>query len=275
MPNPPPANPPEGDHQLFVKPQGSTKWKNWIWIALGIMIVAFVFWPVMRRLTKPFPEIPFMFVSSLPANCRQVVLVLSPNASSVSAQMWLLDRTTADDDWSRTSGPIPVSLGRNGLAWGDGEHSVPPPSGFPEKQEGDGCSPAGVFQIPFAFGYSPADEARMVRLRYVHVTESLAGVDDVKSKFYNQVVDASTVTKDWESNETMLRPDGLYRWGAFIAHNPRGEFGRGSCIFFHLWNGPGRPTAGCTAMEEKDVIALLSWLDPAKEPRLVQSLENW
>ena len=152
---------------------------------------------------------------------------------------------------------------------------MPVPEGFPLKREGDGCSPAGVFQIPFAFGYAPKNEAEMVRLRYVPVTETLAGVDDVNSKFYNQVVDASAVAKDWESNETMLRPDGLYRWGAFIAHNPRGESGRGSCIFFHLWSGPDRPTAGCTAMTEQHVRSLLSWLDPVKEPLLVQGMENW
>jgi L,D-peptidoglycan transpeptidase YkuD (ErfK/YbiS/YcfS/YnhG family) len=204
----------------------------------------------------------------------QVVLVLSPRAESIPARLWMLERSTARDDWRVASGPIDVTLGRSGLAWGDGEHVASAPTGFPLKQEGDGCSPAGVFRIPYAFGYAPAEDARL-RMPYVHVTETLAGVDDVKSKYYNQVVDASTVTKDWESNETMLRPDGLYRWGAFIGHNPRGESGRGSCIFFHLWSAPGNPTAGCTAMTEENVLALLRWLDPAKEPRLVQGLESW
>jgi L,D-peptidoglycan transpeptidase YkuD (ErfK/YbiS/YcfS/YnhG family) len=189
--------------------------------------------------------------------------------------MWLLERGSSDDEWRAVAGPISVSLGRSGLAWGEGEHAMALPSGFPIKHEGDGCSPAGVFRIPFAFGYAAASEAGTVKIPYVPVTETLSGVDDVNSKFYNQVVDAATVTKDWESNETMLRPDGLYRWGAFIAHNPRSESGRGSCIFFHLWSGPGRPTAGCTAMEETDIVALLSWLDPVKEPRLVQGLESW
>jgi L,D-peptidoglycan transpeptidase YkuD (ErfK/YbiS/YcfS/YnhG family) len=174
------------------------------------------------------------------------------------------------------AGPIDVSLGRNGLARGEGEHYVEAiPSDFRIKQEGDGCSPAGVFRIPFAFGYGNRDAAGAVRLPYVHVTDQLVGVDDVKSKFYNQVIDASTVVPDWESRETMLRPDGLYRWGAFIAHNPQIRSGGGSCIFFHLWSGPGRPTAGCTAMAETDVVRLLAWLDPAMEPRLVQGLSGW
>jgi L,D-peptidoglycan transpeptidase YkuD (ErfK/YbiS/YcfS/YnhG family) len=250
------------------------KWKRRIRIGFALIIIAAVVWESVPRLFKSVPHIPASLESALPENCRQVVLVLSPEAKSVPARMWMLERSTAKDDWSVAAGPISVNLGRNGLAWGDGEHTTPAPPGFPIKQEGDGCSPAGVFRIPYAFGYAPSEAARL-RLPYVHVTENIAGVDDVKSKYYNQVVDASTVAKDWESNETMLRPDGLYRWGAFIAHNPRGEAGRGSCIFFHLWSGPGLPTSGCTAMIEENVVALLAWLDPAKEPRLVQGLESW
>jgi L,D-peptidoglycan transpeptidase YkuD (ErfK/YbiS/YcfS/YnhG family) len=277
MPDAPLENPPDNHSEPEARGprQKKVPWKRSIRIAFALIIVAVVIWEYLPRMLKPIPDIPDLLAPAVPTNCRQVVLVLSPNAESIPARMWMLERTTADDDWSTAAGPIPVSLGRSGLGWGEGEHTMPPPAGFRIKHEGDGCSPAGVFRIPFAFGYAPASEAMKVRLPYIPVTETLAGVDDVNSKYYNQVVDSSTVTKDWESNETMLRPDGLYRWGAFIAHNPRGEPGRGSCIFFHLWNGPGRPTAGCTALAEEDVVKLLSWLDPVKEPRLVQGLESW
>jgi L,D-peptidoglycan transpeptidase YkuD (ErfK/YbiS/YcfS/YnhG family) len=277
MPNPPPANPPEynGEPAPLAHRPVKMPWKRRIRIAFALIIVLVVSWEYVPRLFKPIPHIPELLAPAVPANCRQVVLVLSSETRSIPAKMWMLERTTADDRWSTAAGPIPVNLGRNGLAWGDGEHTIAAPAGFPIKQEGDGCSPAGVFRIPFAFGYAPANEAVKVHLPYVPVTETLAGVDDVNSKFYNQVVDASTVTKDWHSNETMLRSDGLYQWGAFVAHNPRCEPGRGSCIFFHLWSGPGQPTAGCTAMTEENVVKLLSWLDPAKEPRLVQGLEEW
>lgn len=45
--------------------------------------------------------------------------------------------------------------------------------------------------------------------------------------------------------------------------------GAGSCIFLHVWK-PGQPTAGCTAMAQPDLEALLLWLDPARQPLLVQ-----
>lgn len=276
MPNTPSANPPDDQNESdeFAIRTAKVPWKRRVRIAFALIIIAAVVWDVARRMLVPTPHIPELLAPAVPAACRQVVLVLSSHAQSIPARLWMLERESQESEWRAAVGPIPVTLGSSGLAWGEGEHTMPAPPGFPIKREGDGCSPAGVFRIPFAFGYAPSDGG-IVRLPYVPVGETLAGVDDVNSKFYNQVVDASTVTKDWASNETMLRPDGLYRWGAFIAHNPRCEPGRGSCIFFHLWRGPGQPTAGCTAMEEKDVVTLLKWLDPAREPWLVQGLETW
>jgi hypothetical protein len=277
MPNAPSANAPENDGEPDFQPNRPAKmsWKRRIRIGFALIIVVVVIWDFGIRLFKPTPHIPDLLAPALPANCRQVVLVLSRSADSIPARMWMLERGKPDDDWSTAAGPIPVNLGRSGLGWGEGEQRMPPPAGFPIKHEGDGRSPAGVFRIPFAFGYAPANEAAKVRLPYIQVTETLAGVDDVNSKYYNQVIDASTVTKDWVSDETMLRSDGLYQWGAFIANNPSCKPGRGSCIFFHLWSGPGQPTAGCTAMTEENVVKLLSWLDPIREPRLVQGLESW
>jgi L,D-peptidoglycan transpeptidase YkuD (ErfK/YbiS/YcfS/YnhG family) len=172
-------------------------------------------------------------------------------------------------------GPLDVTLGRKGLAWGQGEHRSNAPPGFPLKREGDGCSPAGVFRIPFAFGLVNEAEAARLRLPYLKLTQDIIGVDDPNSRFYNQVVNATEVRRDWESNEAMSRHTKLYRWGAFIDQNPGRIPGGGSCIFLHLWPGPGRSTAGCTAMAERDLKEVLEWLDPAKEPRLVQTLTAW
>jgi D-alanyl-D-alanine dipeptidase len=46
--------------------------------------------------------------------------------------------------------------------------------------------------------------------------------------------------------------------------------GRGSCIFLHIWAGPSKGTAGCTAMPQPRLETLLRWLDAKKRPLLVQ-----
>jgi L,D-peptidoglycan transpeptidase YkuD (ErfK/YbiS/YcfS/YnhG family) len=203
--------------------------------------------------------------------------------------MWRLGRTTASEAWAMVGGPERVVVGRHGLAWGSGELTPASPPGpaangqrWRLKREGDGCAPAGVFRLPFAFGRAASLEASWVRLPYQQTSPTLRGVDDPASRYYNQVVDEVRLpdggTKDWTSSEEMLRADGVYDWGVFVGHNhPKpvgGPEARGSCIFLHRWSGPRAGTAGCTAMSPATLHDLLRWLDPAAEPVLVQTVDG-
>ena len=78
----------------------------------------------------------------------------------------------------------------------------------------------------------------------------------------------------------MLRADARYALGAVVAHNAALPLaGCGSCIFLHVWQAPGVPTAGCTAMALADMSAIAGWLDGAATPVLVQlpqaEYERW
>lgn len=137
------------------------------------------------------------------------------------------------------------------------------------KKEGDKKSPAGIFRFGQAFGYAEAEDVPF-QLPYVQITESQICVEDSKSRFYNQVVDANLIENDWEARESMLRKDDQYKWGIFVNHNMLPEPEGGSCIFFHLWRAPGSGTLGCTAMAEGDLLSLMEWLDPEKKPLLIQ-----
>lgn len=242
----------------------------------SLVLLAGLAWFVARDVLTPnFPSIPDFLAADLPDECRQVMLVLSPQATSINARVWLLERAHPTAPWRPHRGPIVATLGRKGLAWGKGDHTSPTPSDLQVKYEGDGCSPAGIFRIPFAFGLPPSRDAAWIKLPYTHLTQDIIGVDDPKSRYYNQVLDARTVERDWDSDERMNRHQRVYRWGAFIGHNPNAVPNGGSCIFLHLWPGPGRPTSGCTAMSGDDIVTVLQWLDPSREPRLVQGLETW
>jgi zinc D-Ala-D-Ala dipeptidase len=86
------------------------------------------------------------------------------------------------------------------------------------------------------------------------------------------VDEAQISDKDWDSAEVMRREDGVYDAGVMIGHNAAQMPGGGSCIFLHIWKGPGQGTAGCTALAAEDVRKILAWLDPGMEPRLVLGL---
>jgi len=229
-------------------------------------------------------SLPPALAASVPRECGQVVLVLADRVDAPGARLWQLDRSGPEVGWTTRAGPMRAIVGRNGLAWGCGPHTPAVPSDdgavWRLKREGDGCAPAGVFALPFAFGTAPPADASWLRLPYVVATPSLRGVDDSESRFYNQLVDEARlpagVHPDWRSSEVMRRDDGLYDWGVFVGHNhPRpvgGKAARGSCIFIHRWKSATEGTAGCTALNPRDLRSLLKWLDPSAHPMLVQTV---
>jgi D-alanyl-D-alanine dipeptidase len=207
------------------------------------------------------------------SQCTELIVVTTPDWNASQGTLRRYARGNIHMPWKLVGEPIAVVVGKNGLAWGKGAIRVDAQVAQPDdpvKKEGDGRAPAGVFYLSKAFGYA-AQEQPGWKMPYVGLTSSVECVDDTASKFYNQIVDRSTVTPDWNSSEHMLRPDDLYRWGILVEHNSSpAEAGAGSCIFLHIWRGPGQPTVGCTAMPQADLESLIGWLNPQRSPLLVQ-----
>lgn len=201
----------------------------------------------------------------------QLIVVVTPNWDAVDGRLQRYQRRSVNSSWEAVGEAIPVVAGKKGMAWGSGVMTAATPkSADPVKKEGDGKSPAGIFTLGTAFGDAPQKPGDW-KLPYLALTSSIECVDDSHSRFYNQVVDRSTVSPDWNSSEHMRDVGEAYRWGIVIDYNtdsPRP--GGGSCIFMHIWGGPGHGTAGCTAMPEQQIKSILAWLDPAAKPVLVQ-----
>lgn len=209
--------------------------------------------------------------SAVLASAGQLLLMVAPNWQSSGAHLQRFERWRPDGDWQPVGPAIAVSLGKSGLAWGRGRHA---PLAGPQKREGDGCAPAGIFAITALFGYAAPDSplARAAKLPYQAATPDLKAIDDPASAHYNRIVDQSAVARaDWASCEDMLRSDERYAIGAVVAHNAEPSVpGAGSCIFLHVWAGEGVPTAGCTAMALADMREIAGWLDASAAPLLVQ-----
>ncbi|MDT5272674.1 MAG: zinc D-Ala-D-Ala dipeptidase [Acidobacteriota bacterium] len=208
------------------------------------------------------------------ARSHQLIVVTTRGWDDVPGTLRRFERKGTKGAWAEVGADVPVAVGRNGLGWGAGLVDTSGTVG-PLKKEGDGKAPAGVFALGSAFGFVPFREAAWLRVPYVPLTSSVECVDDVASSRYNLIVDREAVgAADWNSSERMRSVEG-YRWGLVVKHNAAPPVaGRGSCIFLHIWAGPGRGTAGCTAMEEASLTELLRWLDPKKRPLLVQLPEG-
>lgn len=202
--------------------------------------------------------------------CRQSVVVLTDDWASTTGVMYSFERGGATHVWKEQRPSVPVVIGKNGL--GQGRGLIRLDFGrAPDKKEGDDRAPAGIFWLSTVFGYAPARSASWVKLPYLALSKRIEGIDDPRSRYYNKLVDRAKVAKvDWRSSEQMRRDDVLYKWGVVVDHNPAARPGAGSCIFLHVWKSPSSPTAGCTAMRERDLVTLIRWLDPARHPILIQ-----
>lgn len=201
----------------------------------------------------------------------QLVLVLTKTTESRSARLFTYDRTPTGWDFHMSAD---VMLGENGLAWGRGLHtSGDMPRNARMKREGDESSPAGAFPLLHAYGYNPEGSMR-VDFPYTQATETSICCDDPRSRHYARIVDITEQgldTDDLPSHEKMRRDDNLYKYAILVGHNTvEPKPGAGSCIFIHVWRGPGGTTAGCTAMDESRILPLLAWLRTGAHPVLVQ-----
>ena len=215
------------------------------------------------------------FLASLPDESHQVLLVITSSWSDFKGTMRLY--SNAGTDWKIEDVNIPVVVGRSGLGWGVGLHADGLPG--PHKVEGDGKAPAGIFALGTSFGYGLL-QPDGCSYPYRQATEYDYFIDDIDSPVYNQWMSlADSSKKDpqyfWRSFERMKRDDDLYELGIVVKHNMDPVVvGRGSAIFLHIWRGPDQPTAGCTAMSKENLLKVMRWLDPSKNPILVQVPEE-
>ena len=212
------------------------------------------------------------------AEARQLVVVTTAGWSEATGRLQRFARRRSGEPWAAVGRPVAVVVGRRGLAWGRGLHDAPQQtsrlstdaavqrdSAAPQKKEGDGAAPAGLFRLGPAFGRAPRIATA---LPYRPLTPATRCVDDAASRRYNQLVEERPGRAEWASAEAMHE---LYVQGAVIAHNwERPVAGAGSCIFLHPWVDGRQGTAGCTAMADADLAALLAWLDARRGPLLLQ-----
>lgn len=203
----------------------------------------------------------------LPENTTQIMLVETDSWQSSTGELRTFSKS--HQGWVPVGKEVPVTLGRNGLAWGRGLHRKAAQG--PQKKEGDGKAPAGIFSLGTAFGYAVEPPAA-VKLPYRQATAEDFYVDDPNSSEYNHWVRVrSGSSASWKSAEAMKRDDELYELGVVVEQNESPVIrGRGSAVFIHIWRGPGAATAGCTAMSKENLLALMRWLDPKHNPLLIQ-----
>lgn len=127
-------------------------------------------------------------------------------------------------------------------------------------------SPRGKYSIGTAFGRykNPG-----TKLPYRTISSDDVWVDDPNSSYYNTWQKASQNNGKWKSAEKMNIP--AYNYGFVINYNTERAKGKGSAIFFHVSD---TYTYGCTGTSQQNVLNVLKWIDPKKNPVIIQTPES-
>ena len=204
----------------------------------------------------------------LPAGSSQCVVGVAEGWNSSYVTLSYFEKKGGA--WQKVGSEWKGRLGSDGLVWGRGMH--PNPSGAILKKEGDGRSPAGVFDLGGVWGAHKSVK-KHPKTFYHQVTSRDLWVEDPASKYYNQflTLDHEPATA-WEKKAQMKQDDYPHSLKLFIAHNavPNVVPNGGSSIFFHIWRkGGAASTAGCTTMAEEKLRWLIATVDPGRRPLYV------
>jgi L,D-peptidoglycan transpeptidase YkuD (ErfK/YbiS/YcfS/YnhG family) len=178
-----------------------------------------------------------------PVPASQVVVISAPAPGATQAT--LTTYAWAADHWQVAIGPVPAWVGTNGLT--------------NDPHEADGFTPGGEYSITTVFGSQPDPGTHFT---YVNVDDDDHWVDDPTSPVYNTWQRGSASGR-WRSAENLS----AYPYAAAFDFNQNPVVPNGnSAIFLHEGTAP---TPGCIVVSRNDLLAVLRWLDPVAQPRIV------
>lgn len=181
----------------------------------------------------------------------QLVMVKS---SGSSATIYCYEKDSKGK-WKLSLGEYYGYVGANGISF--------------NVTDGDACTPAGLYNIEYAFGTS---ENPGTTLEYKPITYMSYWVLDQYSQYYNQWVEYTDyaytgVIKDWESAEWLWEYSVSYSYAINFGHNQDPATpGNGAGIFVQCSDGP---TYGGVGMSSSDLSQMISWLDVDKSPQIL------
>jgi L,D-peptidoglycan transpeptidase YkuD (ErfK/YbiS/YcfS/YnhG family) len=194
-------------------------------------------------------KLPIEKISIL-EDVEQAIVITSDSFDSISANIETFEKTNGK--WQQAFSPIQGVIGFNGFSY--------------DKVEGDGKTPIGIFTLGTGFGKNDNPGTAMP---YKQIDDNDYWIDDSESELYN-TWQVGPSDGRWNSAEKLLRNDDLYNYALSINYNLERTPWKGSAIFMHVWRSPEKGTAGCIATSEDNLLQLIQWLDPYKNPIIIQ-----
>ena len=177
------------------------------------------------------------------AQPAQWIVIGVPSASSTTGTLTAYQRTGSE--WKAVLGPTTAKVGELGVgAPADGVYRTP----------------EGTFGFDQAFGRLPNPGTKMP---YFQATDKDWWDEDAKSPTYNTHTQGP---KPSAIAENLYDSGPVYDYAVNITSNPQRIPGKVAGIFLHVTDG--NPTWGCVAIGRDEMRSILTWLDPAADPRI-------
>ncbi|MEV5440443.1 L,D-transpeptidase family protein [Streptomyces sp. NPDC052682] len=180
----------------------------------------------------------------------QLITAVAPGPAATTGTVTWWD--LRDGRWVK-AGSAPARFGAKGLVEGTA------------RRQGTNTTPAGVYDLPYAFGVKAAP--RGTTYPYRRVRQDSWWCQDNDSRRYNRWSEPRAADCRAAEAEHLVTYRTQYAYAFITGFNyHRPVRGRGAGIFLHV-NGRGA-TAGCVSVPEKAMRTMLAWARPARRPHL-------
>jgi L,D-peptidoglycan transpeptidase YkuD (ErfK/YbiS/YcfS/YnhG family) len=205
------------------------------------------------------PALPLRYSTG---SATQVITATAPSLGSTSGTLQAWQRVSGG--WTRVGAPVTAWFGSQGLT----EHM----------SEFVSATPVGSYTLTQAFGSQPNPGTGLPYFRTTPADWWISKTTAPDNTLYNTHQRCSTNcpfdTSDsrTNTNEHLYYAQPYYRYAVVIDYNTTNAPGgvvqkAGSAVFLHVTDYS--PTAGCVAVNESRLIALMQWLEPAAHPRIL------
>ncbi|MEU6574686.1 L,D-transpeptidase family protein [Streptomyces sp. NPDC046805] len=186
----------------------------------------------------------------------QLITAQAPRSDATSGTVTWWD--LRGGQWKQ-AGTAPARFGAKGLVEGT------------TRKQGTNTTPAGLYDLPFAFGIQPAPTGTHVPYRPVH--QDSWWCQDTASRSYNRWTEPRPADCRAAESEHLVTYTTQYAHALVIGFNYRTPVrGRGAGIFLHV-NGKAA-TAGCVSVPQDAMRRILQWADPAAKPHIAIGTES-
>ena len=190
-------------------------------------------------------------LTTLPADTSQVIIVHASTYQTTHATLETFAKVGGV--WKPVFAPMSARIGSKGFS----DHHLEYVSNTPVGVFGFGSTMYGIAANPG------------VKYAYHVLVPNDYWNENPTSAQYNTFEHG---TNPGGASEALWQIDPAYLYFAFITYNVPAIAGKGSAIFLHV--ATSSPTAGCVSLPKADLLKVLTWLDPAKSPRIVLSPDS-